>query len=61
MTDDEAQAARVDVARLEGLDLEFTTAVAFAAVRLLRHSGSIGAADVVVVAATGSGLKDPPG
>ena len=61
VTDDEAQAARADVARLEGLDLEFTTAVAFSAVRLLRHSGSIGAADVVVVAATGSGLKDPPG
>ena len=61
VTDDEAQAARADLARLEGLDLEFTTAVAFAAVQHLRHSGTICAADVVVVAATGSGLKDPPG
>jgi threonine synthase len=61
VTDDETQIARVDLARLEGLDLEFTTAVAFAAVRRLRRAGVIKASELVVIAATGSGLKDPPG
>ena len=56
--DDTVRATRADLARLEGLDLEYTSAVAFAAAVRLRASGLIGAGDRVVIAATGSGLKD---
>ena len=56
--DDSARATRADLSRLEGLDLEYTSVVAFAAAARLRASGLIGYGDRVVIAATGSGLKD---
>ena len=56
--DDTARATRADLSRLEGLDLEYTSAVAFAAAARLRAAGLIGSGDCVVIAATGSGLKD---
>lgn len=56
--DETARATRADLSRLEGLDLEYTSAVAFAAAAQLRASGVIGSDDGVLVAATGSGLKD---
>ena len=56
--DDEAKTARSVLSRLEGLDLEFTSALAFAATGYLRDTGIIQQHEVVVIAATGAGLKD---
>ena len=56
--DEVARAARAELSRLEGLDLEYTSAVAFAAAARLRATGVIGSDDQVLIAATGSGLKD---
>ena len=56
--DDTARATRADLSRLEGLDLEYTSAVAFAATAQLRATGVIRSDDRVLVVATGSGLKD---
>ncbi len=53
-----ARLTRAGLSRLEGLDLEYTSAVAFAAAAHLRDSGVIEPADRVLIAATGSGLKD---
>lgn len=53
-----ARLMRAELSRLEGLDLEYTSAVAFAATKRLRGSGEIGPDDRVLIAATGSGLKD---
>ncbi|MCY3748389.1 MAG: pyridoxal-phosphate dependent enzyme [Chloroflexi bacterium] len=53
-----ARLTRAELSRLEGLDLEYTSAVAFAATARLRASGEIGPDDRVLTAATGSGLKD---
>ena len=53
-----ARLMRAELSRLEGLDLEYTSAVAFAAAARLRDSGEIGPDDPVLIAATGSGLKD---
>ena len=53
-----ARLTRAELSRLEGLDLEYTSAVAFAATARLRDSGVIGPDDRVLIAATGSGLKD---
>jgi len=50
---------RNELARLEGLFVEPTSAVAFAATRKLRQTGVIGEYDLVVIPVTGSGLKDP--
>ena len=57
--DDEVRAARAELARLEGLDVEPTAALGFAAAVRLRELGVIGAGQRVVIPATGSGLKDP--
>lgn len=56
--DDTARHTRAELSRLEGLDLEYTSAVAFAAASRLRESGVIGRDDRVLIAATGIGLKD---
>ena len=56
--DDEAQTARFELGRFEGLDLEFTSAIGFAAAGYLRNTGVIRQQEVVVIPATGSGLKD---
>ena len=56
--DEQARLTRAELARLEGLDLEYTSAVAFSAAARLRDSGVIGPHDRVLIAATGSGLKD---
>ncbi len=53
-----ARLTRAELSRLEGLDLEYTSAVAFAATARLRDSGAVGPDDRVLIAATGSGLKD---
>ena len=53
-----ARLRRSELSRLEGLDLEYTSAVAFAATARLRESGAVGPNDRVLIAATGSGLKD---
>ncbi len=58
VTDAEARAARRDLAHLEGLDVEYTTAVAFAAAARLRATGVVQPHESVLIAATGSGLKD---
>jgi threonine synthase len=47
------------LAQLEGIDVEPTTAAAFAGLAALAKCGSIAPADSVVVAATGAGWKDP--
>jgi threonine synthase len=47
------------LARLEGLTCEPTSAVAFAALAKLAREGRIGPDERVLVAVTGSGLKDP--
>lgn len=52
-------ATRRDLAVTEGLDIEPTSAVAFAALLALRDVGSIPADARVLVAVTGAGWKDP--
>ena len=56
--DETSRITRAELSRSEGLDLEFTSAVAFAAAAQLRASGVIGPDERVLIAATGSGLKD---
>ncbi|MDE2899070.1 MAG: pyridoxal-phosphate dependent enzyme [Chloroflexota bacterium] len=56
--DGTARRTRAELSRLEGLDLEYTSAVGFAAASQLRTSGVIGSNDRVLIAATGIGLKD---
>jgi len=56
--DGDARSTRAELSRHEGLDLEYTSAVAFAAATRLRASGVIGPDERVLIAATGSGLKD---
>ena len=48
-----------DLAEMEGLFIEPTSAAAFAALRILRERNVIGSRDSVIFAVTGSGLKDP--
>lgn len=60
VSEEEIGAARTALARDEGLFVEATSAAAFAAAAKLRAQGAIAAEDSVLVAATGSGLKDPP-
>lgn len=58
--DDEAiLAERRLLAEAEGLDVEPTTAAAFAGLARLAREGIVKPDDVVVVAATGAGWKDP--
>jgi threonine synthase len=47
------------LAELEGIDVEPTSAAAFAGLAELASKGVIAATDSVVVAATGAGWKDP--
>ena len=56
--DADARITRTELSRLEGLDLEYTSAVGFAAAARLRASGVIAPDDRVLIAATGIGLKD---
>ncbi|MCY3784744.1 MAG: pyridoxal-phosphate dependent enzyme [Chloroflexi bacterium] len=58
--EDEIAATRSALARDEGLFVEATSAAAFAAAAQLRAKDAIAAEDAVLIAATGSGLKDPP-
>lgn len=58
--EDEIAATRSALARDEGLFVEATSAAAFAAAARLSAQGVIAADDSVLIAATGSGLKDPP-
>jgi threonine synthase len=59
-TDDEQILAQRDrLATLEGVYAEPTSAAALAALALLARRGDVGPEDLVVVAVTGSGLKDP--
>ncbi len=57
--DDEILAQRRLLARTEGIDVEPTTAAAFAGLARLAKDGVIAPDDMVVVAATGAGWKDP--
>lgn len=57
--DDAILAARRELAETEGLDVEPTTAAAFAGLAHLARQGVIARNEVVVVAATGAGWKDP--
>jgi threonine synthase len=47
------------LATLEGLDVEPTTAAAFAGLAALARQGTIAHGDTVVIAATGAGWKEP--
>lgn len=60
VSEDDIAATRSDLARDEGLFVEATSAAAFAAAAQLRAQDGIAGEDSVVIAATGSGLKDPP-
>ena len=57
--DDLILAERDRLAQTEGIYAEPTSAAAFAGLAELAIRGFVGANDVVVVAVTGSGLKDP--
>jgi threonine synthase len=58
--DDSAiRVARQDLARQEGIYMEPTSAAAFAGLARLAANGTIARNERVVVAVTGSGLKDP--
>jgi threonine synthase len=57
--EDAILAERDLLAQLEGIYAEPTSAAAFAGLAQLAHRGIIGRDDVVIVAVTGSGLKDP--
>jgi threonine synthase len=59
VTDDEILAAYRDVARLEGVFCEPSSAASLAGVRRLAREGRIGPDEVVVAVLTGNGLKDP--
>lgn len=60
VSEDDIAATRSALACDEGLFVEATSAAAFAAAARLRAQGAIAAGDSVLIAATGSGLKDPP-
>ena len=57
--DEEILFQRRLLAETEGIDVEPTTAAAFAGLAQLARTGAIAAAEIVVVAATGAGWKDP--
>jgi threonine synthase len=57
--DEDVLRERDRLARLEGVYAEPTSAAAFAGLAALARAGRIGRDEVVVVAVTGSGLKDP--
>ncbi|HLZ10712.1 MAG TPA: threonine synthase [Chloroflexota bacterium] len=57
--DDEILRQRRLLASLEGIDVEPTTAAAFAGLAQLARSGAIRPMEPIVVAATGAGWKDP--
>ena len=57
--DDEILRQRRLLASIEGIDVEPTTAAAFAGLARLARSGVIGPMEPIVVAATGAGWKDP--
>ena len=57
--EDSILAERDRLAHLEGVYAEPTSAAALAALALLAQRGAIGRTDPVVIAITGSGLKDP--
>ncbi len=59
VTEERVRESTESLARLEGLYIEPTSAVAFAAAIQLRRDGVIGADDTVLIPVTGSGLKDP--
>jgi threonine synthase len=59
VTDDEILAAYRDLARLEGLFCEPSSAASVAGVRKLAAAGRLGRDDVLVCVLTGNGLKDP--
>jgi threonine synthase len=61
VTDDEILAQRRLLARLEGIDVEPTSAAAFAGLAQLARIGALHADEPIVVAATGAGWKDPSG
>jgi threonine synthase len=57
--DEDVLRERDRLARLEGVYAEPTSAAAFSGLAALARAGRIGRDEVVVVAVTGSGLKDP--
>lgn len=57
--DDEILYQRRFLAETEGIDVEPTTAAAFAGLAMLAHRGAIAPGESVIVAATGAGWKDP--
>jgi threonine synthase len=57
--DDEVLHERRLLATLEGIDVEPTTAAAFAGLARLARAGTIRPMEPIVVAATGAGWKDP--
>ena len=59
VSDEEILAAYRDVARLEGVFCEPSSAASLAGVRRLAAAGRIGRDEVVVCVLTGNGLKDP--
>jgi threonine synthase len=59
VTDDEILAAQRDLARVEGVFCEPSSAASFAGVRRLAAAGQIGSDETVVCVLTGAGLKDP--
>jgi threonine synthase len=56
--DDEIRAERRALAEAEGIDVEPTTAAAFAGLARLAREGVVRPDESVVVAATGAGWKD---
>jgi len=59
VTDDEILSAYRDLARLEGIFCEPSSAASVAGVRLAAQAGRIGSQETVVCVLTGHGLKDP--
>ncbi|TAL08140.1 MAG: threonine synthase [Chloroflexota bacterium] len=59
VTDEEILAAYADLARLEGIFCEPSSAASIAGVRSLAESGKIESDALVVAVLTGNGLKDP--
>jgi len=59
VSDEEILAAQRDLARIEGVFCEPSSAASVAGVRRLAMSGRVAADDVVVCVLTGNGLKDP--
>jgi threonine synthase len=59
VTDDEILAAYRDVARLEGIFCEPSSAASLAGVAKLARAGELDAEALVVAVLTGNGLKDP--